>query len=71
MKRISFRSITNIGPTFVTTMNKLLFYVDFIHYKSEISTIENVNHRLPDAKLIGFHFNVGEFKPWGDYGRFS
>lgn len=25
--------IANIGPTFVTKMNKLLFYADFIHYK--------------------------------------
>ena len=25
--------ISNMGPTFVTKMNKLLFYADFIHYK--------------------------------------
>ncbi len=37
--------ISNIGPTFVTKMNKLLFYVDFIHYKRHGYGISGITYR--------------------------
>ena len=37
--------ITNIGPTFVTKMNKLLFYTDFIHYKNYGYSITGITYR--------------------------
>lgn len=40
--------ISNIGSTFVTKMNKLLFYTDFIHYK--IQTIFSTSQNLAPLK---------------------
>ena len=37
--------ISNIGPTFVTKMNKLLFYADFIHYKQHGYGITGITYR--------------------------
>lgn len=37
--------ISTIGPTFVTKMNKLLFYADFIHYKRHGYGITGITYR--------------------------
>lgn len=37
--------ITSLGPTFVTKMNKLLFYADFLHYKSHGYGISGLTYR--------------------------
>lgn len=37
--------ISTIGPTFVTKMNKLLFYADFIHYKKHGYGITGITYR--------------------------
>lgn len=37
--------ISKIGPTFVTKMNKLLFYSDFIHYKRHGYGITGIGYR--------------------------
>ncbi len=37
--------ISTIGPTFVTKMNKLLFYADFIHYKHHGYGITGITYR--------------------------
>ncbi len=37
--------IANIGATFVTKMNKLLFYADFIHYKNHGYGITGITYR--------------------------
>lgn len=37
--------ISEIGPTFVTKMNKLLFYVDFMHYKAHGYGITGLTYR--------------------------
>ena len=37
--------ISNIGSTFVTKMNKLLFYADFIHYKKHGYGITGITYR--------------------------
>ncbi len=37
--------ISAIGPTFVTKMNKLLFYADFIHYKKHGYGITGITYR--------------------------
>ena len=55
------RIISAIGPTFVTKMNKLLFYVDFINYKRHGYGITGLTYRalqygpVPDswAKIYG------------------
>ncbi len=39
------RIISIIGPTFVTKMNKLLFYADFIHYKNHGYGITGITYR--------------------------
>ena len=53
--------ISTIGPTFVTKMNKLLFYVDFINYKRHGYGVTGVTYRalqfgpVPDSwgKIYG------------------
>lgn len=53
--------ISTIGPTFVTKMNKLLFYVDFINYKRHGYGVTGLTYRalqfgpVPDswAKIYG------------------
>lgn len=37
--------VSKIGPTFVTKMNKLLFYADFIHYKNHGYGITGITYR--------------------------
>jgi transcriptional regulator with XRE-family HTH domain len=37
--------LSNIGPTFVTKMNKLMFYCDFIHYKKHGYGITGLTYR--------------------------
>ena len=37
--------ITSIGSTFVTKMNKLLFYADFIHYKNHGYGITGITYK--------------------------
>lgn len=37
--------ISNIGSTFVTKMNKMLFYADFIHYKNHGYGITGITYR--------------------------
>ncbi len=37
--------LTNIGATFVTKMNKLLFYADFIHYKNHGFGITGITYK--------------------------
>ena len=52
--------ISTIGSTFVTKMNKLLFYVDFIHYKNHGYGITGITYKaLPFGPVPEY---------WG-YGR--
>ncbi len=37
--------ISTIGPTFVTKMNKLLFYIDFLHYKRHGYGITGIKYK--------------------------
>ena len=61
IEAVVHKIISTIGPTFVTKMNKLLFYIDFINYKRHGYGITGLTYRalqfgpVPDswAKIYG------------------
>lgn len=50
--------IANIGSTFVTKMNKLLFYADFIHYKKHGYGITGITYKALPFGPVPEHWGI-------------